>query len=253
MTLLALDDATYAYDARRTVLHGVSLEIGEGEAVGLVGESGSGKTTMLRLALGLARPTTGAVRFEGAALDTRDRRRMRQFRQSVQAVFQDPYASLDPRQRVGAIVAEPLRSLRIAGDHPSMVANALRAVGLDPEIAGRYPHQFSGGQRQRIAIARAVVCGPRLLLADEALSALDLTTRIRILDLLAELGTRISILFVSHDIGAVAALCRRIVILERGRVVEAGPTAAVLANPSHPYTQRLLASVPRLDPEGPSR
>ncbi|WP_416356603.1 ABC transporter ATP-binding protein [Aureimonas phyllosphaerae] len=250
MTILAIDDASYAYDRRRTVLHGASLAIGEGEAVGLVGESGSGKTTLLRLALGLATPTTGTVRFEGDVLATGDRSQMRRFRRSVQAVFQDPYASLDPRQRVGAIVAEPLRSLRIDGDHAVMVAEALEAVGLGRDVVSRFPHQFSGGQRQRIAIARAIVCSPRLLLADEALSALDLTTRVRILDLLAELGQRMAILFVSHDLGAVAALCQRVVILERGRVVETGPTAEVLARPSHPYTQRLLASVPRLAPEG---
>ena len=250
MKLLALDNVNYAYDLRRTVLRDVSLTVGDGEAVGLVGESGSGKTTLLRLALGLAAPTTGTVCFDGAILKTGDRSQMRGFRRSVQAVFQDPYASLDPRQRVGAIVAEPLRSLQIAGDHRAMVADALRAVGLDPDVVSRFPHQFSGGQRQRIAIARAVVCSPRLLLADEALSALDLTTRIRILDLLAELGLRMAILFVSHDIGAVAALCRRVVILERGRVVETGLAADVLAEPAHPYTQRLLASVPRLAPEG---
>ncbi|WP_062015473.1 ABC transporter ATP-binding protein [Aureimonas sp. AU4] len=246
MTLLALRDVRFSYAAGRPVLGGVDLEVGAGEAVGLVGESGSGKTTLLRLALGLAKPTAGTVRFRDVPLDPRDRRQMRAFRRSVQVVFQDPYGSLDPRQRVRAIVAEPLRSLGVEGDHGALVAEALRAVGLEPDAAARFPHQFSGGQRQRIAIARAIVAGPELLLADEALSALDLTTRIRILDLLRELRGRMAILFVSHDIGAVAALCDRVVILEQGRIVEAGPTGDVLARPAHPYTRRLLASVPRL-------
>jgi ABC-type microcin C transport system duplicated ATPase subunit YejF len=171
---------------------------------------------------------------------------MRGYRRQVQAVFQDPYSSLDPRQTVFSIIAEPLRSLRIAGDHAQMVGDALEAVGLERTAGERYPHQFSGGQRQRIAIARAIVPGPRLLLADEAVSALDLTTRIRIVDLLAGLSKKMSLLLVSHDIGVVAALCKRIVILEKGRIVEAGDTAQVLADPQHPYTQRLLASVPRL-------
>jgi peptide/nickel transport system ATP-binding protein len=171
---------------------------------------------------------------------------MRGFRRQVQVVFQDPYSSLDPRQAVFSIIAEPLRSLRVPGDHAAMIGDALEAVGLERDVTERYPHQFSGGQRQRIAIARAIVAGPRLLLADEAVSALDLTTRVRIVDLLARLSERMSLLFVSHDIGVVAALCRRIVILEQSRIVEAGDTATVLADPQHDYTKRLLASVPRL-------
>jgi ABC-type microcin C transport system duplicated ATPase subunit YejF len=177
---------------------------------------------------------------------------MRRFRREVQVVFQDPYSSLDPRQTVAAIVAEPLRSLKIAGDHRQMVRDALASVGLDADAAERYPHQFSGGQRQRIAIARAIVSGPRLLLADEAVSALDLTTRIRIVELLRQLCTRMSLVFVSHDIGVVAALCRRIVILEKGRIVEAGETATILRAPQHPYTRRLLQSVPRLSTKEPT-
>jgi peptide/nickel transport system ATP-binding protein len=170
-------------------------------------------------------------------------------------VFQDPYSSLDPRQTVGRIVAEPLRSLGITTDRVELrrrVDEALRSVGLPEGIAGRYPHEFSGGQRQRIAIARAIAPGPRVLLADEPVSALDVTTRIKVIDLLAELGSssngadRMTVVLVSHDLGVVAALCDRVVILERGRVVEQGETRSVLATPQQAYTQRLLASVPRL-------
>ena len=246
MSLVSVDDISFGYTADRRILDGISLDIAPGDTIGLVGESGSGKTTLLRLLLGLARPDSGTIRFDGAPLDPRDRTFMRGFRRQVQVVFQDPYSSLDPRQRVFSIIAEPLRSLRVAGDHAAMIGDALDAVGLERDAAERYPHQFSGGQRQRIAIARAIVAGPRLLLADEAVSALDLTTRVRIVDLLARLSERMSLLFVSHDIGVVAALCRRIIILERGRIVEAGDTANVLADPQHDYTRRLLASVPRL-------
>ncbi|ODT47930.1 ABC transporter ATP-binding protein [Devosia sp. 63-57] len=246
MSLVSVEHVSFAYTAERPILDRVSLAIAPGDSVGLVGESGSGKTTLLRLLLGLARPDSGEVRFDGALLDPGNRAFMRDFRRQAQVVFQDPYSSLDPRQKVFSIIAEPLRSLRIDGDHQEMVAKALDAVGLSPDAADRYPHQFSGGQRQRIAIARAIVPGPRLLLADEAVSALDLTTKVRIVDLLAQLSTSMSLLFVSHDIGVVAALCKRIVILEKGRIVEQGDSAAVLAAPQHPYTQRLLASVPRL-------
>ncbi|GLQ53323.1 ABC transporter ATP-binding protein [Devosia nitrariae] len=246
MSLVRIDRVSFGYAGGRPVLEDVSLEIGPGDTVGLVGESGSGKTTLLRLLLGLARPDRGKIFFDGTPLDPGNRSFMRDFRRKAQIVFQDPYSSLDPRQNVSAIIAEPLRSLRIAGDHAGMISDALEAVGLDPNVAGRYPHQFSGGQRQRIAIARAIVAGPKLLLADEAVSALDLTTRVRIVDLMSKLSRNMSLLFVSHDIGVVAALCRSIVILESGRVVEAGDTAAVLADPQHPYTQRLLGSVPRL-------
>ena len=246
MSLVRVDHVSFGYTSDRRILDDVSLEIASGDTIGLVGESGSGKTTLLRLLLGLARPDAGTITFGGQPLDPGVSAFMRDFRRQAQVVFQDPYSSLDPRQTVFSIIAEPLRSLRIPGDHAKMVGDALDAVGLDRDVAKRYPHQFSGGQRQRVAIARAVVPGPRLLLADEAVSALDLTTRTRIVDLLASLSKTMSLLFVSHDIGVVAALCRRIVILEKGRVVETGATADVLANPKHPYTQRLLASVPRL-------
>lgn len=246
MSLLKLDNVSFGYSSTKTVLEGVSLDIQPGDSIGLVGESGSGKSTLLRLLLGLTRPNSGSISFKGTPLDPRNAAFMRAYRRQVQVVFQDPYSSLDPRQTVFSIVAEPLRSLRIAGDHHQMVVNALVSVGLEPTILDRYPHEFSGGQRQRIAIARAIVPGPSLLLADEAVSALDLSTRIRIVELLKQLSTNMTLVFVSHDIGVVAALCEKIVILEQGRIVEAGNTATILANPHHAYTQRLLASVPRM-------
>ena len=246
MSLLSVENLRFGYRAGHAILENVAFDIAAGETMGLVGESGSGKTTLLRLLLGLQRPESGTIRFEGAALDPGDRAFMRTFRRQAQVVFQDPYSSLDPRQTIFSIIAEPLRSLRIAGNHAQMVGDALEAVGLERSVAARFPHQFSGGQRQRIAIARAIAPGPRLLLADEAVSALDLTTRTRIVDLLARLSQDMALLFVSHDIGVVAALCRRIIILEKGRIVEAGDTRTILADPRHPYTRRLLASIPRL-------
>lgn len=246
MSLLALDNVDFGYEKTQRVLHDVSFSVRKGVNVGLVGESGSGKSTILRLLLGLGAADSGSITFSGEPLDTRDRNFMRRYRKSVQPVFQDPYSSLDPRQRIDRIIAEPLRSLRIEGDHDAAIAAALEAVGLPPDAAQRYPHAFSGGQRQRIAIARAIVSGPQVLLADEAVSALDLSTRVRIVDLLKTLSASLTVLLVSHDLGVVAALCEEIVILEKGRVVETGRTRDVLANPRHPYTQKLLSSVPRL-------
>ena len=248
--ILELDAVGFRYRGGQDALDDVSLSVGTGEAVGVVGQSGAGKSTLLRLLLGLDRPTTGSVRFDGSTLDPRDKARVRTFRASVQAVFQDPYSSLDPRQRVGRIVAEPLRSLRLASAEQAATraADALEAVGLPPEAASRYPHEFSGGQRQRIAIARAIVPNPRLLLADEPVSALDMTTRIQIIELLAELraSNGLALVMVSHDLGTVAALCERTLVLRDGRVVEAGATAQILHQPAEAYTRQLVAAIPRL-------
>jgi len=246
MSLLTVDHVSYRYTRQRSVLEDVSLTLERGQSLGLVGESGSGKTTLLRLLLGLARPDSGTIRFDGTTLDTRNAGFMRGYRRQVQAVFQDPYSSLDPRQTVLSIVSEPLRALGIAGDRQELVTAALQSVGLEPAILERYPHEFSGGQRQRIAIARAIVAKPALLLADEAVSALDLSTRIRIVELFRQLAAQMTLVFVTHDIGVVAALCDQVVILQRGRIVEAGPTRSILSNPQHPYTISLLASVPRM-------
>ncbi|MDX3101310.1 ABC transporter ATP-binding protein [Nonomuraea angiospora] len=251
--VLAAHDVGFAYRGGTPVLEGVSVAVTAGRNLALVGESGAGKTTLLRLLLGLARPTSGQVRFEGAELSPRDR----SFRRAVQPVFQDPYSSLDPRQRVDRIVSEPLRAMGLLApgsraarrrEAADRVAGALESVGLPADAARRYPHEFSGGQRQRLAIARAVVCGPRVLLADEPVSALDVSTRVRVVELLAELGESrgLTVVVVSHDLSVVAALCRETAVIERGRVVEQGPTASVLGSPEHPYTRRLIESVPRL-------
>ena len=246
MTLLDLSGVSFGYAKVKTVLHGIDLSVAAGDNLGIVGESGSGKTTLLKLLLGLERVSTGEISFRGDPLDTTDRTFMRGFRRSVQAVFQDPYSSLDPRQRVFDIIAEPLRSLKIETDVAAAVAQALRDVDLPADAAQRYPHEFSGGQRQRIAIARAIVANPDLIIADEVVSALDLTTRTRIIDLLRALSARTTFIVVSHDIALVALLCERLVVLEKGRIVEQGATRDILARPAHPYTQKLLAGTPRM-------
>ena len=249
--ILQLEDVSFRYrGAERLALDGVSFAVESGYSVGLVGESGSGKSTLLKVLLGLAVPAAGRVVFDGDALNLGDHAQLRSFRRSVQTVFQDPYSSLDPRQNVGRIVGEPVRSLRIARGSAvdALVADALEAVGLEADAAGWFPHEFSGGQRQRIAIARAIISRPRVLLADEPVSALDVTTRNQVIALLASLAaTRgLSMLLVSHDLSVVAALCQRTVVLKEGKVVEQGDTGRVLGAPAAPYTQRLITAVPRL-------
>ena len=246
MTLLDLSGVSFGYTKTKPVLHGIDLAVTAGANLGIVGESGSGKTTLLKLLLGLQHASTGAISFRGNPLDTSDRAFMRGFRRSVQAVFQDPYSSLDPRQRVFDIIAEPLRSLKVGADIAAAVMQALGDVDLPADAAGRYPHEFSGGQRQRIAIARAIVAKPDLIIADEVVSALDLTTRTRIIDLLRTLSMRMTFVVVSHDIALVALLCERLVVLEKGRIVEQGATREILARPKHPYTRNLLVSTPRM-------
>jgi ABC-type glutathione transport system ATPase component len=240
---------------RRTVttaLDDVDLDVREGSALGVIGESGSGKSTLVRLMLGLDEPTEGGVWFDGQAVDAgATARRLHWLRRQTGVVFQDPYASLDPRMSVGRAVGEPLWALDILDGGParrSRVAEALADVGLEPDAASRYPHEFSGGQRQRIALARAVVHRPRLLVGDEPMSALDVTVRAQILELLAKLRERdgLTLVIVSHDIGVVQNLCDDVVVMKDGHVVEQGPTTEVLLQPQAEYTQRLLASIPSL-------
>jgi ABC-type glutathione transport system ATPase component len=229
-------------------LRGVSLTVSPGERVGVVGESGSGKTTLAKLLVGLEQPTAGTVRFDGEVVSGRAEREIRALRRGVQMVFQDPRGSLDPRMRVGAIVAEPLAGLGIPGRHEERVAELLDAVGLPPEAARRYPHQFSGGQRQRIAVARALAPSPRVLLADEPVSALDVSVRAQVLNLLLDLVQefRLALVFVSHDLSVVRFLCDRVVVLHRGEVVEEGLTEQVWTQPQAAYTRSLLAAIPRV-------
>ena len=250
MTLLDLAGVSFAYGGGKTILQNINLSIQAGSNLGIVGESGSGKTTLLKLLLGLERVSAGTVSFRDQSLNTGNRTFMRGFLRSVQAVFQDPYSSLDPRQRVFDIVAEPLRSLKIETDIANAVTEALRDVDLPADAARRYPHEFSGGQRQRIAIARAIVAKPDIIIADEVVSALDLSTRTRIIDLMRTLSSRMTFIVVSHDIALVALLCEQLVVLEKGLIVEKGATRDLLVRPAHPYTQKLLASMPRMPRAG---
>ena len=230
-----------------TALADVSLMVEAGTRCGLVGESGSGKTTLVNLIAGLDTPDAGRVLIDGVDITGVRESRLGWLRRRLQVVFQDPMGSLDPRMRVADIVAEPLPDRRSAAAREK-VADALEQVGLDRSALHRYPHQFSGGQRQRISIARAVVGDPAILIADEAVSALDILVRADILDLLDRLTARksLTLLFVSHDLSVVRRVCDRIVVLRSGRVVEAGPTEQVYTDPQSEYTRELLAAVPTL-------
>ena len=234
--------------AVRTAVDGVDLTVPAGARLGIVGESGSGKSTLVRLLAGLEAPTTGTVHASGRPVDARaSAASSRWFRRETGIVFQDPVASLDPRMRVGAIVAEPLRALRVAGDHRAMVAAVLERVDLPADAADRYPHEFSGGQRQRIAIARAVVHRPRILFGDEPMSALDVVVRARVIDLFRsfvdDLGA--TLVLVSHDIGVVQRLCDTVAVMSAGRIVEHGPVS-LLDAPTHEVTRALVAAAPTL-------
>ena len=228
-------------------LDGVTIDVLRGETLGIVGESGSGKTTLARIIMGLDTPTSGVVVVDGIPLDSKQN--LRRVRDVAQMVFQDPMGSLDPRMLVEDVVAEPLRSLRVGGDHRKRVAELLDAVSLPSDAVHRYPHEFSGGQRQRIAIARALAPGPRLLIADEPVSALDMSVQTVTLDLLDELKQEFSLtmVFISHDLSVIHEISDRVVVLEKGRVVESGSAGSVFAQPKEQYTKDLLAAIPRLD------
>ena len=230
----------------------VSLTVHSGETLGVVGESGCGKSTLGRLLLRLLEPTAGEVAFDGKPLAGLSPRELRRLRREMQIVFQDPYGSLDPRMRVRAIVAEGIEIHGIArgAAKRALVERLLAEVGLRPEHADRYPHEFSGGQRQRIGIARALAVGPRFLVCDEPVSALDVSVQAQVINLLADLQQRhgLSYLFVAHDLRVVAHLSHRIAVMYLGRIVEIGATESLLGRARHPYTRALLSAVPEPDP-----
>ena len=238
--------STFERTRRQTALAPTDLDIVEGSSVGIIGESGSGKSTLVRLLLGLDRPTSGTVTVDGRAVDATASARSLHWLRQTGLVFQDPYASLDPRMTAAQIVREPLWALGIDEDHRARVREVLEQVGLEPEMGDRYPHEFSGGQRQRIALARAIVHRPRILVGDEPLSALDVTVRAQILELLIELRRTadLTLVLVSHDIGVVQNLCDAVVVMKDGSVVERGTTADVLLRPTQDYTKTLLAAIP---------
>lgn len=233
---------------RTTALDDVDITVREGRTLAIIGESGSGKSTLVRVLLGLDTADSGGVTVSGRPAVPGRASALRWLRRETGIVLQDPYASLDPLFTVADIIAEPLRVLRIPGDHDALVTSALASVGLHEWRSEQYPHELSGGQRQRVALARALVHGPRILVGDEPLSALDVTVRAQILLLLAELKSRLglTLLLVSHDIGLVQHLADDIVVMRSGRVVEAGTAETVLHDPRSDYTRLLLSSVPLL-------
>jgi ABC-type microcin C transport system duplicated ATPase subunit YejF len=234
--------------AVRTALDGVDVSLEEGSSLGIVGESGSGKSTLVRILLGLDHATAGTVTYRGRPITPGRPRTLRWFRREAQVVLQDPLSSLDPRMTIASIIREPLVCLDVAGDHDARITEVLEDVGLDPAWRRRYPHEFSGGQQQRIAIARAIAPRPRLLVGDEPVSALDVSVRVQILDLLRRLAEEyeLTLVLVSHDLGVVRYLCDDVMVLRDGVVVEHGPTPTVFAHPTDGYTQALLAAVPKL-------
>lgn len=234
------------------VLHGVSLGVPVGRTLGLVGESGSGKTTIGRAILGLAPVTSGSIRFDGREISKLGRRARQGMSGDLQVIFQDPYTSLNPAMEIGAILAEPLGARGVSrGDAQRRIAGLLDRVGLPADSVNRMPNEFSGGQRQRVAIARALALDPRLIVCDEPVSALDLTTQARVLDLLLEIqrDTGVAYLFISHDLDVVHHVSHEVAVLYRGDIVEHGPAAQVTREPRHPYTQRLLLASPVPDPQ----
>ena len=253
--LLEVEGLAVRYESRGAVIRavdGVGFSLARGEVLGVVGESGCGKSTLGRAILRLVDPAAGTIRFDGEDITRLGRREMVARRRDMQVVFQDPFGSLNPRHRVGEIVGEPLVVHRV-GDRASRAARVgelLDLVGLPPDAARRYPHEFSGGQRQRIAIARALALEPRLLVADEPVSALDVSIQSQIINLLAELRARLGLamIFISHDLSVIRHVSDRIAVMYLGRLVEIGPADAVFDAPAHPYTRALLSAVPQVDP-----
>ena len=255
--LLDVDNLVVEYPVGNRIVYavsGVSLQIARGETLGLVGESGCGKSTLGRAVLQLRRPTSGRVRFDGHDLTAMQGDTLRQMRQRVQLIFQDPIASLNPRRRIGDIIAEPLiiSGVKDPVRRKQLVDEVLSAVGLDPAlVAGRLPHEFSGGQCQRISIARALVLNPEFIVCDEPVSALDVSIRAQILNLLEEMKARygLTLLFIAHDLAVVKAVSDRVAVMYLGRLCEVGPSGQLFAKPAHPYTALLIEAIPMPDPD----
>ncbi|WP_167306140.1 ATP-binding cassette domain-containing protein [Rathayibacter festucae] len=257
MSLLEIRDLRVAFPGRGfrakpvEVLHGIDLDVAAGETVGLVGESGSGKTTIGRAVLGLVRPSAGTIRFDGQEIGGLRGAARRAIADQIQVVFQDPYTSLNPSMTIGEILAEPLV---VQGSSPkdarARVRTLLDQVQLPSDALERLPREFSGGQRQRVAIARALAPGPRLIVCDEPVSALDLSTQARVMELFVEIqrATGVAYLFVSHDLSVIRHISHRVAVLYRGDLVETGDAPTVTLTPSHPYTRRLLLAAPVADP-----
>jgi peptide/nickel transport system ATP-binding protein len=255
--LLSVENLAVEYAVGGKTVHavsGVSLQIARGETLGLVGESGCGKSTLGRAILQLLKPAAGRVTFDGEDLTAMHGESLRRMRRRMQLIFQDPVASLNPRRRIGDIVAEPLviAGVRDRRQRQQRVADALNAVGLDPAaVTGRLPHEFSGGQCQRICIARALVLNPEFIICDEPVSALDVSIRAQILNLLEDMKARfgLTLLFIAHDLAVVKAVSDRVAVMYLGRLCEVGPSEQVFAHPAHPYTALLIEAIPVPDPE----
>jgi len=256
--LLSVRDLSKHYTSRGTrltILQGISFDIGKGEVVGLVGESGSGKTTIGRSVLRLVEPSAGSVRFDGTELTGLSSSEMRRARPRMQYIFQDPFASLSPRMTIGEILMEGLKiqGIGTSKERLERARKALEQVDLPGDAVNRYAHEFSGGQRQRIGIARALTLAPEFIVADEPVSALDVSIQAQVINLLRDLQQRLGLtmLFISHDLAVVEYICDRVIVLYLGRIMEIAPSAELYAQPRHPYTRALLSAIPSPDPDAP--